>query len=129
MDSDLLPPERKTSIGLKNSNMQFRESNAIYLQIADYICERILLQQWKAGERIPAVRELAVQLEVNPNTVMRTYEFLQGKTSFTTKEALATLLVPKRHKMPCSTAKQNLLKKNCPTFSGTCTPWVWTWKN
>lgn len=59
--------------------MQFRESIAIYLQIADYVCERILLKQWKSGERIPAVRELAVQLEVNPNTVMRTYEFLQGQ--------------------------------------------------
>jgi DNA-binding transcriptional regulator YhcF (GntR family) len=59
--------------------MQFRESRAIYLQIADFICERILLKQWKTEERIPAVRELAVQLEVNPNTVMRTYEFLQGQ--------------------------------------------------
>jgi GntR family transcriptional regulator len=59
--------------------MQFRESRAIYLQIADYICERILLKQWNAAERIPAVRELAVQLEVNPNTVMRTFEFLQGQ--------------------------------------------------
>ena len=59
--------------------MQFRESRAIYLQIADYVCERILLKDWKAGERIPAVRELAVQLEVNPNTVMRTFEFLQGQ--------------------------------------------------
>lgn len=59
--------------------MQFRESRAIYLQIADYVCERILLKDWKTGERIPAVRELAVQLEVNPNTVMRTFEFLQGQ--------------------------------------------------
>jgi DNA-binding transcriptional regulator YhcF (GntR family) len=57
--------------------MQFRESQAIYLQIADYVCEKILLQEWPPGERIPSVRELAVQLEVNPNTVMRTYEFLQ----------------------------------------------------
>jgi DNA-binding transcriptional regulator YhcF (GntR family) len=57
--------------------MQFRESNAIYLQIADYICEKILLKHWKSDERIPAVRELAMQLEVNPNTVMRTYDFLQ----------------------------------------------------
>ena len=60
--------------------MQFRDSIAIYLQIADYICEKILLKQWKTDERIPAVRELAIQLEVNPNTVMRTYEFLQQQS-------------------------------------------------
>ena len=57
--------------------MQFRESQAIYLQIADFVCEKILLKEWPPGDRIPSVRELAVQLEVNPNTVMRTYEFLQ----------------------------------------------------
>jgi DNA-binding transcriptional regulator YhcF (GntR family) len=57
--------------------MQFRESQAIYLQIADYVCERILLKEWPPGDRVPSVRELAVLLEVNPNTVMRTYEFLQ----------------------------------------------------
>ena len=57
--------------------MQFRDTASIYLQIADYICEKILLKQWNVEERIPSVRELAMQLEVNPNTVMRTYEFLQ----------------------------------------------------
>jgi DNA-binding transcriptional regulator YhcF (GntR family) len=57
--------------------MQFRESQAIYLQIADHVCEKILLKEWIPEGRIPSVRELAVQLEVNPNTVMRTYEFLQ----------------------------------------------------
>src|ERR1700743_1096976 len=59
--------------------MQFRETQSIYLQIADYVCEKILLKEWPPGERIPSVRELAIQLEVNPNTVMRTYEFLQQK--------------------------------------------------
>jgi len=44
--------------------MQFRETQAIYLQIADYVCEKILLREWPAGERVPSVRELAVQLEV-----------------------------------------------------------------
>jgi GntR family transcriptional regulator len=59
--------------------MQFRESQAIYIQIADYVCEKILLKEWPPEGRIPSVRELAIQLEVNPNTVMRTYEFLQQK--------------------------------------------------
>ena len=57
--------------------MQFRETVSIYLQIADYICEKILLKEWKVDERVPSVRDLAMQLEVNPNTAMRTYEFLQ----------------------------------------------------
>ena len=57
--------------------MQFRETASIYLQIADYICEKILLKEWKVDERVPSVRDLAMQLEENLNTVMRTYEFLQ----------------------------------------------------
>ena len=59
--------------------MEFSQSQAIYLQIADFVCEKILLKEWPPETRIPSVRELAVQLEVNPNTVMRTFEFLQQK--------------------------------------------------
>ena len=58
--------------------MQFNNSGqAIYLQIVDYVCEKVLLQVWKPEDKIPSVRELAMQLEVNPNTVARTYEFLK----------------------------------------------------
>ncbi|HVU94545.1 MAG TPA: GntR family transcriptional regulator [Puia sp.] len=57
--------------------MKFRETQSIYLQIADFVCEKILLKDWPPGDRIPSVRELAVQLEVNPNTIMKTYELLQ----------------------------------------------------
>ena len=59
--------------------MEFKEIQAIYLQIGDYVCEQILLGRWKDGQRLLSVRELGVALEVNPNTVMRTYDFLQGK--------------------------------------------------
>jgi DNA-binding transcriptional regulator YhcF (GntR family) len=58
--------------------MEFKTSQAIYLQIGDYVCEQILLGRWPEGDRILSVRELGVALEVNPNTVMRTYDFLQG---------------------------------------------------
>lgn len=57
--------------------MNFHSNKAIYIQIADLICEKILAGSFKEEERIPSVRELAIDLEVNPNTVMRTYEYLQ----------------------------------------------------
>ena len=56
--------------------MQFSEPKGIYLQIADRIRERILREEWKSGERIPSIRELAVELGVNPNTVTRSYQKL-----------------------------------------------------
>lgn len=56
--------------------MRFSEPKGIYLQIADRIRERILRKEWKSGERIPSIRELAVELGVNPNTVTRSYQKL-----------------------------------------------------
>ena len=58
--------------------MEFNQSQAIYMQIGDYISEQILYERWKEGDRILSVRELGVSLQVNPNTVMRTYDFLQN---------------------------------------------------
>ena len=56
--------------------MEFSEPRGIYLQIADQIRDRILQGEWEAGERIPSIRELAIELGVNPNTVTRSYQAL-----------------------------------------------------
>ncbi|SDD42125.1 GntR family transcriptional regulator [Pedobacter soli] len=72
--------------------MEFNNNKAIYLQIAEYICEQILLGKWKTEEKIPSVREMAVTLEVNPNTVMRTYELLQTKNILNNKRGIGFFL-------------------------------------
>lgn len=59
--------------------MDFKESKPIYLQIADKICGEILTGVFKPETRIPSVREYAANLEVNANTVVRSYDFLQNK--------------------------------------------------
>ncbi|MBX2850085.1 MAG: GntR family transcriptional regulator [Acidiferrobacterales bacterium] len=56
--------------------MEFKEPKGIYLQIADQMCVRILQSEWQTGERIPSIRELAVELGVNPNTVTKSYQAL-----------------------------------------------------
>lgn len=59
--------------------MTFKEEKPIYLQIEDYVCEQILSGKWPQGERLCSVRELAAQVEVNPNTVQRAYTELSDK--------------------------------------------------
>ena len=57
--------------------IQFDSASAIYLQVADYMSEKILTNEWPEDERIPSIREVASMVQVNPNTVMRSYSHLQ----------------------------------------------------
>ena len=55
--------------------MEFKETPAIYIQIAQYVCEQILLEKWKLGDKLISIRDMAVNMQVNPNTVQRAYDF------------------------------------------------------
>ena len=81
--------------------MEFSEPKGIYHQIADQIRDRILQREWQAGERIPSIRELAIDLGVNPNTVTKSYQALmdreiienqRGRGYFVSANATATIL-------------------------------------
>jgi GntR family transcriptional regulator len=96
--------------------MQFRESQAIYLQIADYVCEKILLKEWKTDERVPSVRELAVQLEVNPNTVMRTFDFLQQQEIIYNQRGIGYFVSSAAYKNVLQYRKQEFSEKDLPNI-------------
>lgn len=96
--------------------MHFRESQPIYLQIATYVCEKILIKEWKSGERIPSVRELAVLLEVNPNTVMRTYEFLQQHNMIDNERGVGLFVSDKAVKNALSYFQTEFTEKEMPNF-------------
>lgn len=59
--------------------MKFKETKSIYQQIADRLCDEILQGSYHEEERIPSVREYAATVEVNANTVVRSYDQLQGQ--------------------------------------------------
>lgn len=56
--------------------MEFSNNQGIFLQIADNISERVLNGTYPSGSKIPSVRELAAEMGVNPNTIVRTYNEL-----------------------------------------------------
>jgi DNA-binding transcriptional regulator YhcF (GntR family) len=58
--------------------MNYNTNSSIFIQISDQICARVLSNEYLPNARIPSVRELAIEMEVNPNTVMRSFERLQS---------------------------------------------------
>ncbi len=59
--------------------MQFKEKLSIYRQIADHIYDQILTGRWVDDGRILSIRDMSIQMEVNPNTMTRAYGLLQDQ--------------------------------------------------
>ena len=68
--------------------MNFTTEKAIYVQIADRLCDEILAGKFGDDERIPSVREYAVLLEVNTNTTVKSYDLLATKGIIYNKRGL-----------------------------------------
>src|SRR5207253_6043794 len=96
--------------------MNFKDKDAIYLQIADYISEHIMLGKWKPDEKIPSVRELAGELQVNPNTVMRTYEYLQNQEIIFNKRGLGLFVAGDALERIKNNRKERFLQQELPEF-------------
>ena len=58
-------------------NLDYRDARPIYQQICEGYREQILAGILQEGERMPSVRELAIQLTINPNTIQRAYRELE----------------------------------------------------
>lgn len=74
--------------------MQFKESQPIYLQMAERLCDEILAGGYAADERIPSVREYAASLEVNANTAVKCYDHLTRLGIIYTKRGLGYFVSP-----------------------------------
>ncbi len=72
--------------------MKFRTPKPIFRQIADHIIVMIITNQWEIESRIPSVRDLASEIEVNPNTVARTYALLSDEGIINAQRGLGYFL-------------------------------------
>lgn len=96
--------------------MNFKESKAIYLQIADRICDEVLLGQYREEERIPSVREYAAVVEVNANTVMRSYDYLQSQEVIYNKRGIGYFVASGARALILLLRKEYFLKEEVDYF-------------
>lgn len=96
--------------------MEFKEKKSIYMQIADYFFDNILKRVWQKEDKIPSVREMAVQLEVNPNTVMRAYSHLQDKGVIYNKRGIGYFVSPQAENEVKNMKKEDFMSNALPEF-------------
>ena len=58
-------------------HLDYRDARPIYVQIMDGLRQQISSGVLRQGDRLPSVRELAVELSINPNTIQRSYRQLE----------------------------------------------------
>src|ERR1035437_1066589 len=96
--------------------MEFNKSQPIYLQIADLFCENILQKKWTEECKMPSIRDIAVQIEVNPNTVLRTYNFLQDNGIIYNKRGIGYFVTIDGYLKTQTLKKDQFFNQNLPVF-------------
>lgn len=79
--------------------IEFDNNLPIYLQIMNYIKREIVTGRLKAGDKIPSVRELATELQINPNTIQRTFQELEREAVVETKRGLGRYVTSEESKI------------------------------
>ena len=94
--------------------MEFNDNKPIFMQIADSLCERILKGDLEEESRIPSVRETAAEFQVNPNTVIRSYNYLQDLNIIQNQRGIGYFLTKEAGKKTLVVMQEHFINKELP---------------
>lgn len=92
----------------------FNSDRAIFLQMADRLCDEILVGTYGEGDRVPSVREYAVSLQVNVNTAVKTYEHLGREGVIFNKRGLGYFVCPQAKEKILQERRGDFLRSTLP---------------
>ena len=96
--------------------MEFKNNKSIALQIADNLSERILNGAIAIEEKIPSVRELAAEMGVNPNTIVRSYAELQSKNIISNQRGIGYFVSNEAKKIIKNWRREEFFEAELPEF-------------
>ncbi|MDR1683155.1 MAG: GntR family transcriptional regulator [Candidatus Symbiothrix sp.] len=96
--------------------MDFKSTKGIFLQIAENICRQILEGKLQTGDRVPSVRDLAADLEVNRNTLLRTYSLLNDEGIFDNKRGIGFFVSENAVEIIRNKEKNEFFRDDLPEF-------------
>jgi GntR family transcriptional regulator len=89
-----------------------------YRQIVDTVLVGIAGGLIEPGEKLPTIRELAVELEVNPNTVVKAYSHLQMTGVLDTQQGSGAFVRQPTGKALANGERERIIEDICRDFIG-----------
>ena len=68
----------------------------VYRQLIDQVLVAISADSLRPGDQLPTVRQVAVDLSINPNTVVRAYKELEIRGILATQQGTGTFITTKK---------------------------------
>ncbi|MCI6644064.1 MAG: GntR family transcriptional regulator [Alloprevotella sp.] len=96
--------------------MTFNNERAIYLQLADRLCDEILAGVLAEEGRVPSVREYAALLQVNVNTAMKAYESLAREEIIFNRRGMGYFVSPGAKALIHQKRRRIFLEERVPEF-------------
>ena len=94
--------------------MDFRKQKPIYLQIADHLSEQVLQGALTPDDRMPSVRDVAASMGVNPNTVVRSFDYLQQEAIIYQRRGVGYFVSPDAKERILAEQRREFLEEELP---------------
>ncbi|MCR5645442.1 MAG: GntR family transcriptional regulator [Bacteroidales bacterium] len=94
--------------------MEFNAHKPIYLQICDQLYGQILSGELKADDRLLSVRDLGIELGVNPNTIMRSYETMTASGIIYNKRGIGYFVAENAKDLVLNEMKNEFINNELP---------------
>ena len=92
----------------------------VYRQIIDQVLLAVATGLLQGGRQLPTVRQVAVDLAINPNTVLRAYRELEIRGTISTQQGIGTFITRQRVEMDQAQRDMRLrrLAADCASRAG-----------
>ncbi len=96
--------------------MIYHNERAIFVRIAERICDDILAGKYAEESRVPSVRELAAEYEVNTNTALRAFDILQRDGILAQQRGIGMLVERGARRRIRAARRKAFLEQDMPDF-------------
>ena len=93
---------------------EWNDSQPIYRQLRDFVATMILDKSLAEGDALPSVRHIAAQFQLNPLTVLKSYQLLVGEGIVESRRGRGMFVIPGSRQLLLASERERFLQEEWP---------------